>query len=204
MRGLREKVAVVTGAGGAIGRAISLRLADEGVFVGVLDRDEAAAAETVQIIATEGGRADGLIADITDYAAIETVIAHFEKTRGPIDTLVNNAGWDRAGNFLDTDPLLWERILAINLTGPLNLHHIVVRGMAHRGRGYGGEHFVRRRARGLVGRIGLRRGQGGHNRVYEDLGARAGRPGRQPECGLPRPDRYAAVGVVCRFGRSGG
>ena len=80
MRGLREKVAVVTGAGGAIGRAISLRLADEGVFVGVLDRDEAAAAETVQIIATEGGRTDGLIADITDYGAIETVIAHFEKT----------------------------------------------------------------------------------------------------------------------------
>jgi 2-hydroxycyclohexanecarboxyl-CoA dehydrogenase len=135
MRGLEDKVAVVTGAGGAIGRAISLRLADEGVFVGVLDRDDAAAAETVQIIATEGGRAESLIADITDYAAIEEVIARFEKSRGPIDILVNNAGWDRAGNFLDTDPLLWERIVTINLTGPLNMHHVVVRGMAHRGRG---------------------------------------------------------------------
>ncbi|HVU88609.1 MAG TPA: glucose 1-dehydrogenase [Pirellulales bacterium] len=135
MRGLADKIAIVTGAGGAIGRAISLRLADEGVFVGVLDRDEAAAAETVQVIATDGGRAESLVADITDHAAIERVVHQFEHTRGPIDILVNNAGWDRAGNFLDTDPLLWERIVAINLTGPLNMHHVVVRGMAQRGRG---------------------------------------------------------------------
>jgi 2-hydroxycyclohexanecarboxyl-CoA dehydrogenase len=135
MRGLADKIAIVTGAGGAIGRAISLRLADEGVLVGVLDRDEAAAAETVQLIAVEGGRAESLVADITDYAAIERVVQHFEHHRGPLDILVNNAGWDRAGNFLDTDPLLWERIVAINLTGPLNMHHVVVRGMAQRGRG---------------------------------------------------------------------
>ncbi len=135
MRGLADKIAIVTGAGGAIGRAISLRLADEGVLVGVLDRDEASAAETVQVIATDGGRAESLVADITDYAAIEQAVHHFEHARGPIDILVNNAGWDRAGNFLDTDPLLWERIVAINLIGPLNMHHVVVRGMAQRGRG---------------------------------------------------------------------
>ena len=135
MRGLRGKKAIVTGAGGAIGRAIARRLADEGVIVGVLDRDPTSAAETVKIIAQAGGEADSLVADITDYSSVRDAVSLFEGSRGPTDILVNNAGWDRAGNFLDTEPSLWEQVLKINLVGPLVMHHVVVRGMAERGQG---------------------------------------------------------------------
>jgi 2-hydroxycyclohexanecarboxyl-CoA dehydrogenase len=135
VRGLRGKKAIVTGAGGAIGRAIARRLADEGVLVGVLDRDAASAAKTVEIITHAGGSADGLVADITDYSRVASVVKQFEQSHGPTDILVNNAGWDRAGNFLDTEPPLWDRVLAINLVGPLIMHHVVVQGMARRGQG---------------------------------------------------------------------
>jgi 2-hydroxycyclohexanecarboxyl-CoA dehydrogenase len=62
-------------------------------------------------------------------------VGAFEEAAGPADILVNNAGWDRLVNFLDTEPSFWNEIIAINLLGPLNLHHTVVKGMAERGAG---------------------------------------------------------------------
>ena len=62
-------------------------------------------------------------------------MAEVERDLGPVDVLVNNAGWDRAADFLDTDKALWEMIVAINLYGPLHMHHAVLKGMAARGRG---------------------------------------------------------------------
>ena len=59
-------------------------------------------------------------------------VAAFEAKGGPTDILVNNAGWDKFAYFLDTDPALWEKIIAINLRGPLNLHHWVLKGMQQR------------------------------------------------------------------------
>ena len=135
MRGLADKTAIVTGGGGAIGRAIACRLAAEGVVVGILDLDAASAEETVRTITASGGRAAAAVADISDYAAVQTAVRAIEAQNGPTDILVNNAGWDRAGNFLDTSPADWERLIAINLTGPLNLHHVVLKGMVERQRG---------------------------------------------------------------------
>ncbi len=135
MRGLRDKVAIVTGGGGGIGRAIVRRLADESVVVGVFDRDAPAADETVRIVRAAGGRAASQAVDITDYAAVQAAVREIEDQHGPTDILVNNAGWDQAGNFLDTSPSVWDKLIAINLTGPLNLHHIVLRGMVSRGGG---------------------------------------------------------------------
>jgi 2-hydroxycyclohexanecarboxyl-CoA dehydrogenase len=54
---------------------------------------------------------------------------------GPIDVLVNNAGWDRFVSFLDSDPPLWDKLIAVNLRGPIHVHHVVLRRMAARGRG---------------------------------------------------------------------
>ena len=54
---------------------------------------------------------------------------------GPTDVLVNNAGWDRFANFVDTTPDLWDQLIAINLRGPLNMSHFVLKGMVARGRG---------------------------------------------------------------------
>ena len=135
MQGLASKIALVTGAGGAIGRAIALRLAEGGAVVAVLDKNGAAAEETVREVAAAGGRAHRAVVDITDHARVVEVVSSLERELGPADILINNAGWDRVQNFLDTEPGFWDELIAINLRGPLNLHHAVVRGMAERKRG---------------------------------------------------------------------
>ena len=135
MRGLTDRIAIVTGAGGAIGRAIATRLAEQGCTVGVFDLDGAAAAETVERIAAAGGRAFAHTVDITDHAAVTRAVTAFEGEAAPTDILVNNAGWDRFQNFLDTEPAFWRKVIAINLEGHLNLHHVVAPGMSQRRRG---------------------------------------------------------------------
>lgn len=126
MKGLDGKRVLVTGGGGAIGAAICRRFAEAGAEVLVADRNAEAAARVAQ---ETGGRA--LAFDIGDYAAAKRAVASLER----VDVLVNNAGWDRFQNFLDTDPADWEPLIAINLRGPLNMHHLVVPQMAQRGSG---------------------------------------------------------------------
>lgn len=125
-------MALVTGAGGAIGGAIAERLAEAGARVGALDRDR----ETAEARAKKlDPNARALVVDITDHAGVVSAVSAFETEVGPIDILVNAAGWDRLQKFLDSEPELWKRLIAINLEGPLNLHHAVARGMAARGHG---------------------------------------------------------------------
>jgi 2-hydroxycyclohexanecarboxyl-CoA dehydrogenase len=132
MRGLAGRRALLTGAASGIGRATAIRLAEEGCRVGILDIDEAGAAETA---ARCGGRAWVRRTDITERAQVEAAVAAFEREVGPVDFLANIAGWDVIRNFLDTDVALWDRIIGINLYGPLHLHHLVLPGMAERGFG---------------------------------------------------------------------
>ena len=68
--------------------------------------------------------------DIADYSAARRALTDVE-----IDVLVNNAGWDRFQNFVDTQPEDWEALIAVNLRGPLNMHHLVVPQMMARKRG---------------------------------------------------------------------
>jgi 2-hydroxycyclohexanecarboxyl-CoA dehydrogenase len=135
MRGLKGKTAIVTGGGGAIGCAICSRFAHEGVVVGVFDINGPSAEETARLIREAGGQAHSYPVDITVYEAVKEAAAAFQRDAGPIDILVNNAGWDRFANFLDSELVLWDRVIAVNLRGPLNMHHVVVREMADRGRG---------------------------------------------------------------------
>jgi 2-hydroxycyclohexanecarboxyl-CoA dehydrogenase len=135
MRGLTDKTAIVTGGGGAIGRAICRRLAEEGCRVGVFDKNEASASETAALLQRSGAKAAAFAVDISDHAAVESAVERSEAALGPTDILVNNAGWDRVGYFLDTDPALWRDIIAVNLWGPLHMHHAVLKRMAARGRG---------------------------------------------------------------------
>ena len=125
MRGLSGKAVLVTGGGGAIGAAICRRFAAEGAQLLVADRVR----EAAERVAAEC-KGTALVFDIADYAAAKAAL-----TERTVDVLVNNAGWDRFQNFVDTQPEDWEQLVAINLRGPLNMHHIVLPQMLKRGRG---------------------------------------------------------------------
>ena len=127
-----DKVVLITGAGGGIGGATGRRFAAEGARVAVLDRDLAAAERTAAAIVGAGGRALAVCADITQRSEVDAAVATTVTQLGAIDVLVNNAGWDVFAPFLKTQPAQWERLIAINLTGALHLHHAVLPGMVER------------------------------------------------------------------------
>jgi 2-hydroxycyclohexanecarboxyl-CoA dehydrogenase len=132
MRGIQNKIAIVTGAGSGIGRAIAVRLAAEGAHVGVFDINRQGADETVAAITAAGGKAVTQLCDITDYSAVKAAVAAFETAVGPTNILVNNAGWDTPMPFLKTDEAFWKKVVSINYFGPLHMTHAVAQGMAER------------------------------------------------------------------------
>jgi 2-hydroxycyclohexanecarboxyl-CoA dehydrogenase len=130
MRGLKDRVALVTGAGRGIGRAIAERLAAEGAKVAALDVDEASAKDAGAKI---GGV--GLRMDVTDGASVRAAVAEAEQRLGPVHVLVNNAGWDKAEPFVKSAEETWDKVLAINLKGPIRVTRAVLDGMISRGAG---------------------------------------------------------------------
>lgn len=129
---LDEKIAIVTGGGQGIGRATAEKLAAEGAVVVVADLDEDAAK---QVAASLGEEAAGIRTDVTSRDSVDAMVAEVRRRYGRIDVLVNNAGWDKAGPFVDSDPADWDRIVQINLYGVLNTSKAVLPVMAEQGGG---------------------------------------------------------------------
>ena len=101
----------------------------------VFDLNLAAARQVADGITAAGGQAAAFQCDITVRAQVDAAVAAAEAQLGPIDVLVNNAGWDIFKPFTKTVPAEWDKLIAINLTGALHMHHAVLPGMAARGHG---------------------------------------------------------------------
>jgi 2-hydroxycyclohexanecarboxyl-CoA dehydrogenase len=132
---IKNKVAIVTGGGRGIGRAICLRLADEGAKVAIVDILEDEARETASLISRTGETAIAIRADITEQEEVRQSVDQVTEEWGPVDVLVNNAGWDKMEPFLNSDRETWEKVIAINLMGPINFCHTVGAQMSKRGQG---------------------------------------------------------------------
>lgn len=130
---LQDKVAIVTGAGQGIGRAIAEKLAAEGATVVVTDVNESTALETADAV---GGDAVGLHTDVTSRESVNAMVDQVRSRFGRIDVLVNNAGWDKADPFVESDPDDWDKVVQINLYGVLNTSKAVLPVMAEQGYGH--------------------------------------------------------------------
>ena len=129
---LNDKVSIVTGAGRGIGRAIAQKLAAEGATVVAADINASAAKETAASI---GADAVWTHTDVTSRESVDDMVSQVASQFGRIDVLVNNAGWDKAGPFVDSDPADWDRIIKINLYGVLHTSKAVLPIMVGQGSG---------------------------------------------------------------------
>ena len=124
---LENKVAIITGAGQGIGRSIAQKLAAEGAIVAVTDINQQTADATAASI---GAAATAIRTDVTSRESVQAMVQWVADAHRRIDVLVNNAGWDKAGPFVDSDPGDWNRIIEINLYGVLNTSWAVLPLMA--------------------------------------------------------------------------
>lgn len=133
---LRGTTALVTGAGRGLGRVTAQRLAADGAHVAVASRSADQLAETVALIGHAGGTATPIVADVTDPAAVERMIDDAERTLGPLDLLVNNAGYSGTpGPVWELDADDWWATQTANVRGPFLCMQSALRRMVARGRG---------------------------------------------------------------------
>ena len=130
---LQDKTVVMTGGASGIGRATVLMLAKEGARVLLCDINEAGAEETIKM---SGGAVDFVKLDLTDGASVDDCARQaLQRAAAKIDILVNAAGWDRTQPFIEADQAFIDKVLAINLLGPLRLTRALFPAMIQGGGG---------------------------------------------------------------------
>ena len=123
---LAGKVAVVTGAGQGMGRAIAQRFADEGATVVALDLNEESATHTLE---AKGGKHVARSVNVADSAAVNQLFADIKKDLGAVDVLVNNAGTGGVDQFADITDEAWARVIGVNLNGAFYCARAAVKQM---------------------------------------------------------------------------
>jgi 2-hydroxycyclohexanecarboxyl-CoA dehydrogenase len=116
-----NKVALVTGGGAGMGKAICLRLARDGHAVGVLGIDDANIAAAAAAIGEEGGAAIAVQADVANRVQVDAAVVRVRRELGSITILINNAGVEAFCPFTETSEDMWDRLMAVNLKG---LYHV--------------------------------------------------------------------------------
>lgn len=134
---LEGRVVLVTGGGRGIGREIARTMAAAGARVAVIARSTDQINETAEMIRKAGQRAEAFTADVTKSEAVESAVRAIEKSLGPVDVLVNNAGTVKPfGPLWSADLKEWWNGVETNLFGPTVCSHAVLPGMVERGRGW--------------------------------------------------------------------
>ncbi len=130
------RVALVTGGGSGIGRAICRTLAGDGRKVAVADLSSDGARETVALVEADGGSALAVSMDVTSPDSVQDgILQAVDELGGPVQVLVNCAGWDDLMPFLDTDEEFWDRVIDINFKGALRTVHACLPAMIDEGWG---------------------------------------------------------------------
>jgi NAD(P)-dependent dehydrogenase (short-subunit alcohol dehydrogenase family) len=116
---LQDKVAIITGAGGGMGRVAAQLFANEGAKVVVAEFGEAAGRETVAQVEASGGQATYVPTDVSDEASAKAMVDHAIATYGRVDVLYNNAGVmpEADHSVIDTDVATWDQVMAVNVRG---------------------------------------------------------------------------------------
>lgn len=135
MTNLTNQVALISGGGSGIGRAIAQVLARQGVKVAICGRRSEPLAAVEQSISAQGGQVLGVQADVSQADDVTRLVQTVVDTFGPIDVLVNNAGIGGGGFIHEHDLEAWDRILAVNLRGSFLLARAVLPSMRQRRRG---------------------------------------------------------------------
>ena len=132
MESLKGKVALVTGAGKGIGRAIALALAKEGADVALLARTEQDLQAVADEVRSSGVRAVVATADVSDLSSVVQGVATVQAELGNVDILINNAGTGTFGKFLELEPEVWENQVKVNLFGVYYMTRAVLPQMIER------------------------------------------------------------------------
>ena len=135
MTRLTGKVALITGGGTGIGRAISLAFAREGAKVAVAGRRPEKLNEVVRKVQEAGGEAIGTVCDVAKAQDAERAVAQAERAFGRVNVLVNNAGALSASNIETVAEEDWDRLMATNLKGPFLMSRAVLKAMRRAGGG---------------------------------------------------------------------
>jgi 3-oxoacyl-[acyl-carrier protein] reductase len=117
MQSLKNKVALITGAGKGIGKAVALALAHEGAHVGLIARTQKDVQAVAEALTALGVKAAFATADVSNRAEVEAAVAKVQADLGPVDILINNAGTANFGKFLELEPEVWEQQVKVNLFG---------------------------------------------------------------------------------------